>query len=258
MLLTLSILAQGGWIQVSSLSQWASVFFFRNHVSSGGWFNGHLWSLSVEEQFYLCWPLLMVWILSHRSVAGFGLTIGFAVLARLLFLLTGMGNWATYSLAGNLDGLVIGAWAALHLGGRAAWPENLMRHIARWWLLLLPLVAIANFSTSTRFALWASPVQPTMIALMTAAIIRAELVHSTTILHRVLNSKWLSFLGRISYSVYLWQQLFLCPLGAWFTSVTWFAAVPWNIALSLTVGWLSWRLVEVPCLALRSKFSKLS
>lgn len=254
MLATLTLMSHAGWIQVSSQSQWASVFFFRNHVP-GGWFNGHIWSLSVEEQFYLCWPLFMAWFLGRRRVSGLGSLIALAVLARFFFVQTGRGGWATYSLIGNLDGLVMGAWAALQLAGISAWPERQMLRLARWWFVLLPLVAVANYLTSTRYALWAVPVQPVIISLLTAAIIRGQLSTNASLLHRFLNLPGLTYLGRMSYSIYLWQQLFLCPIGAWSVSMTWFTIPPWNLGCSLMVGWLSWRFIEVPCAAVRSRMS---
>jgi len=255
LLATLTLVAQGGWLHVSSLSQWASVFFFRNHVS-GGWFNGHLWSLSVEEQFYVCWPLVMVWLLGRRTVSGLGWIITSVVLARFVFLQTGREGWATYSMVGNLDGLVVGAWAAMQLAGLATWPERLMGCLARWWILFLPLIAAANYLTSTRYSIWVAPVQPVMIALLTASIIRDQLDRNMSGLHQLLNSTCLGYLGRMSYSVYLWQQLFLCPPGAWSISAAWFAAAPWNLVCSLGAGWLSWRLIEVPGASLRSRLSK--
>ncbi|MES1262107.1 MAG: acyltransferase, partial [Acidobacteriota bacterium] len=61
MLLYLAVVQVAGLLQSTS-EFWSCIFFFRNYLpwQQGSWYSGHLWSLSVEEHFYLFWPTVLV------------------------------------------------------------------------------------------------------------------------------------------------------------------------------------------------------
>jgi len=61
----LGVIAAAGVIEVEPIEWWSCAFFFRNympgpHPPFTGWYTGHFWSLSIEEHFYLFWPLMLV------------------------------------------------------------------------------------------------------------------------------------------------------------------------------------------------------
>jgi len=67
--------------------------------------------------------------------------------------------------------------------------------------------------------------------------------------HRFLGSRPLVFLGRISYSVYIWQQIYLTPLNT-----TFLGKWPLNLVAALATGWLSYRYVELPFIRAKDRF----
>jgi peptidoglycan/LPS O-acetylase OafA/YrhL len=74
-LIVLTILENTGVSPKANQTTWgASVFYFRN-LAGSGWETGHLWSLALEEQFYLFWPMLFILTKRHRLAC-----IGIAVL----------------------------------------------------------------------------------------------------------------------------------------------------------------------------------
>ena len=58
-LAVVAVAAFAGWVRVTPTDLLSSVFFFRNLTQSPDLYTAHFWSLSIEEQFYLCWPLTL-------------------------------------------------------------------------------------------------------------------------------------------------------------------------------------------------------
>jgi peptidoglycan/LPS O-acetylase OafA/YrhL len=248
----LFVLDAAGWIKVSAASQWASLFFVRNHVQ-GGWFNGHLWSLSVEEQFYLAWPLVMVVAMARGWRLPFGWLILATIAVRGWLAWSGQLNLASYGLIGNVDALMLGCWGAWHFAGKVSWPDGLFGHVARAWPLIVLLVMGMSFAKSSRYAWPSQTLEPAVVGCLTIAIIRRHLQPMETMLFKVLNLGWMGFVGRMSYSLYLWQQLFLCPAGAWQRPPGWLVQWPLNVLCALGMGWLSFALVEGTAMRFRAR-----
>src|SRR3978361_1394995 len=78
-------------------------------------YTGHLWSIALEEQFYICWPLLMFFVRDRRRlmVVALGLSV-IAVGVRVALVAHGFGVDYTYKLLPcRMDGLLLGGWLAL-------------------------------------------------------------------------------------------------------------------------------------------------
>ena len=219
----------------------------------------HLWSLAVEEQFYLIWPWLVGSLLRKetlRRICVVGIVA--APLLRLALLHAGVGPWWIYqSLPTRMDSLLMGALLALvrlpslqvaRMGGAVA-------------LLVFALVAWEGHSA---FFL-ARPMQG--IGYSAAACVAASILvlslNPSTLLHRICSWRVLRFYGRYSYGIYLWHFLFLKQFGAltnWverqvmsplFAGLLGFALI---LLCSTVVAMVSYRLIERPFLRAKLLF----
>jgi peptidoglycan/LPS O-acetylase OafA/YrhL len=158
---------------------------------------GHTWSLSMEEQFYLLWPVLLLVIRRQRPLLWLTAAIAAILLWRYVLVGAGAGDFRIYyGFDTHSDGLLIGC--VLALIPRDAKINQLSRlgpfSVAGLWMafFLLPATLAAK-----------QPVVLTIVPIFAATVIAA----STT---NPLLRKWLSlramvFTGKISYGWYLWH-----------------------------------------------------
>jgi len=226
----------------------ASLFFFRNYLPSkhATYATAHLWSLAVEEHFYLLWPGL----LAVAGVAFWRSWIGHAALGIALWRLSALsGHWAELANINamqrtdfRLDALLWGcAVAFLYIYQ----PDKLA--IRPWlWISMAALVLFPYFTQDAdggfMLRLVASIAGPLLIPFLLAG----TALQPTWALSRILEWPTLKWLGRISYSLYLWQELFLVAgLKSQF--------VLWNLAATLAVACASYYLIEQPMIRLGRK-----
>jgi peptidoglycan/LPS O-acetylase OafA/YrhL len=162
----------------------------------GGYLGAHTWSLSVEEQFYLIIPIL----LSAVSARGPRLSLVLVALLSIATVLLPILGQPTAAV-------VISGFLPISLGVACAMYEEWISHrvddIPAWFLYCAFItLVVALRSTDTRF--W--QVAITIQAFAIAAILMLS-IFRVSYLQRMLASAPLIAFGRVSYSVYLWQQL---------------------------------------------------
>jgi peptidoglycan/LPS O-acetylase OafA/YrhL len=213
----------------------------------------HFWSLSVEEQYYLIWPLLLVIAAflgrGKRSILGI-LAVAFVVSLVLSVVLTNAGSpSAYYSLATR-------AWE-LAIGGGLAYGSHYVKFIPPTVLTVAAAIigtlaiiwAALRFSSATPF--------PGSLALVptlgSALVIWAGTHNPSNPVSRLLSIRPATFVGNISYSLYLWHW----PVLVLATAVIGVISLPQRLALILlSFGFAiaSFYLIERPT----SRFKRLA
>ena len=211
-------------------------------------FGGHTWSLAVEEQFYLLWPLT-VWVLSARNIVRLSTVLFFAALV-FRFWAHGVtedpARWIQYGwLPANIDCLASGAIiAVLHHENRLrrGWAVALVTGAGTLLLLLIVQTSMDEWQTSE---LWLQPrinvLLNTLLALTCAGIV----AFSVLVPLRYLSTGPLTHFGRISYGLYLWHVpvFWVFPLFVLPGRHIYLVALLKLLAAWL-VAWVSWRFFE--------------
>jgi peptidoglycan/LPS O-acetylase OafA/YrhL len=238
-----------------------SLFEFR----SGGLDLHHTWSLSVEEHFYLLWPCLMLLLGIRKSMLAAGLCIVLTPFLRFT-LQHGLGeshpNFSFFTPT-RMDAIAVGcclAYLATSPGFRRAtglatkWSTvaaaagvALVVGVALLsWAARVPALADAAKSFCSLEPFLASTLKPILLAWIVWTCVRTPY----SLVGRILNCKILNYLGILSYSLYLWQQLFLQPERS-----HWTCDWPYNIVFALVAAVISYVLIERPFLALKERLS---
>jgi peptidoglycan/LPS O-acetylase OafA/YrhL len=229
------------WTELSRVNILTALTYTLNYYPRGNHVLGHLWSLGVEEQFYLVWPLCLllffrkrVWIVTAVILAGPPL--------RMLF-------WLLWRRAGLEHPFPVFA-DALAMGAAVSLLEPRLKQVQVSFLsrkfLVVPCLTL--LIPLTQF--WSNRVYESIgfsVFQLGAAL---SLVHVMERRYWILNSAPFVWVGSISYSLYLWQQPFL---NRW-SSAPW-AAFPLNLALAVVFAAASYYLVEEPFLKLRERRS---
>jgi peptidoglycan/LPS O-acetylase OafA/YrhL len=255
------LLGIAGRIAVTRSDVLSSLFFFHNFAQhSTTWALEHLWSISVEEQFYLVWPFILVACIARRGLAGRTSAAIFPIAVLLVspfarVLLGHQKNPLMHNLGIknlNYDFLMYGCLIAL-LQGTPRF-ETIYRHATRiWWLP--PLVIAACSAATARFQNYFDlPIGYTLSGAAIAIFLVWCTRNPNSVLGRILNWEPIVKIGVLSYSIYLWQTLFLHPSNNQvFGRYDWIGRFPGNWLGFFLAACFSYYVVEQPSLDLRSR-----
>jgi peptidoglycan/LPS O-acetylase OafA/YrhL len=212
------------------------------------WDIGHIWSLSVEEHFYLLWPVA-VYFAPRRAWLGAVAAIAVTPMIRWL-----IQNHVPYLDDGycsltRMDTIAVGCCLAylVYVPSFRRMMEAPVRHAYRTTFVLVALVGVSVWLTM-KSSTYEMILHPVIVASAFAATIWLWTVRADSLLGWWLNSKPFVAVGVLSYSIYLWQQPFLKP-----HSDQWYTQGPVNLVFIAVLAMASYLLVERPMLRLKER-----
>jgi peptidoglycan/LPS O-acetylase OafA/YrhL len=216
---------------------------------TAAWLTGHLWSLSAEGQFYLVWPAVV-------RVAGRQRAL---VMAAILAIFSPLAAFAIYQGNHELGIRFLGILpdsiaAGCVLAGAIPWLRSKKWFFAtasgRVGCLVALAIPLIDHRNHPRIHML---VTETVLNLCVCYCIVRYTEFPQTIGGRFLNNRLVASVGRISYSLYLWQQVFLNKTG---TAL--FQTFPVNVACTFGCAMASYKIVEKPLMGLRKRLRPVS
>lgn len=262
----LLLLAWAGRLVVTKIDIFSALFFFRNYaVGTSMWSLEHFWTLSVEEQFYLIWPFIVYFCLRRRSgIAGRSIASKVAIAVILISPVIRVVSVllpVPYLHHGGMfhmraDSLMFGCVVAL-LQGTPVFERAYVFATKIWWIP--PVVIFLSNCLGVRFQnYWNFPLGFTVNGLAIAFFLLWCVRNPSSAIGRVLNARPVVHIGVLSYSIYIWQTLFLHRgnEAVFGHSLKIISSFPGNWLAVLLVAEFSYYVVEQPSLRIRTRLMR--
>jgi peptidoglycan/LPS O-acetylase OafA/YrhL len=247
---------------------WLGNLTFTTDFLPTTWTTGHLWSLAVEEQFYLLWPLLLIWI----GLKGNGRTVFYIlaislIVAPICRMITHMAyanvlpaffhalfTWSSF--LNYFDSLAVGCLTAILLTRNEPQISALLNQ-SKWKsilpglaLVLIPYILNKLFPDK----IFISSLEPIFQAVGFVILLLQSILSPQ--FFKPLNWPVIKNLGILSYSIYIWQMIFCSDPQNFGWSHVWFMSFPGWLLAALLAATLSYHGLEKPLMKLRARFRK--
>lgn len=228
---------------------WAYPFFLQNFLvpvsTNAAGPLGVTWSLAIEEQFYLVWPLL-VRFFSYAQLRRIAI-VEICISPFLRFYLSQRHVDLYTNVFCRLDGLMVGALLALLVRSNNFLPSKLVKQAWVCLFIAMPLALI----TAAINANW---IVYSLTALASASFVYLSLFSAQKWLRVIMTNRFMIYTGTISYGLYLLHKISFGIVEGLHLDRHPFLVLPIILAGSYAIAALSWNLLEKPFLKLKRFF----
>jgi len=227
--------------------------FTENYDTETNWYTRHFWSLSAEMQFYFLFPVIIKKSLSFYNKLALLLILCWPIVAFFVFhpqyvgsaQLSAVLNGIYLFFSTGVISILIGSLAAILLFKKPVVADNRVPFLGLYQAIALVLI-------------WYIDGQGLFISEVVRDVLISGFVVSIVCFnnswaYKLLNNPVFKAIGLLSYSIYIWQQLFVHQ-QAWAMSFKYGTALGVNLPLLLLVAYLSYHYFEKPFLRLKVKF----
>ena len=224
----------------------ASFFFLKNIVNQSGWYTAHYWSLSVEEQYYLLFPFILsrggVRFYLNVCLLFIALYIGKNVVEHFSPAHENLYSVLDIFLSMNFLAILLGSLCSILLFKYEGALPRMSTGVLTVVHVLLLLVAFFAFRNPRFFGL-----SFLVSSCAIAAGVFLFIKYPFGVFHDLLNNKVIAYIGKLSFSLYIWQQLFT-------SHQPWGGSIVFNLVLLGIVAYLSYNYFEKPFLKLKERY----
>ena len=252
-----------------SAMAWIGNLTFNTNIFMVGGLTVHLWSLAVEEQFYLIWPGVFVLFALYRNLRRSLWLLAVPILIGPLSRLIACKQYYPESLAwyfrysattspttSYFDSIAVGCVAAMLLfHKRMEVKQFLTVNFSKWLpacllMLVLPMLWLQIHFPARLQALFSDSMQAFAFSLL----LLDSVLNPDRTFYRFLNNRLICQIGVLSYSLYIWQQIF-CTSYFWLPQRHfWWLSFPGWLVPTFLVAAVSFYCLERPLFRLRSRF----
>jgi peptidoglycan/LPS O-acetylase OafA/YrhL len=225
----ISILTAVGYLNISDSNLWAAGLYLWNYVDllgiataatnqpDGHWYLGHFWTLALEEQFYWFWPALFMLIMRKRNALILPALILIIPAIRIAtyFAIPSVRGQLTAMAPTGIDSILVGCFFAMHQGKLETYFSRILNNRAALGLLTAIIFIALPLAHDAFRGYWTATYLRTGEAALIGVFLLALANDKPFILRGLFFSRPVQYLGMISYSLYIWQQLVMGEHNKW-------------------------------------------
>lgn len=221
-LMVIGVLGAAGYLSIDFRQMLVAILYLWNYAHllgldslsatnpDGVWYLGHSWTLSLEEQFYWFWPALFIFMMKFKRTWVLTLLIVAVPSIRIAsyFLFPAVRGQLDAMFHTGIDSILVGCLFAIHQETARRWFARILD--SKVALTCLALVIFFVFPVCHHYlrGYWTATYLRTFEAATIGVFVLALAIGKDFFLQSIFLCRPVLFLGTISYSLYLWQQLF--------------------------------------------------